>query len=91
MRSEPEHAWDPERFTEALAPFLEEYSEIDFTPRSRQARLTHLEPLGPRRWRVEQVLCDPRGDDLWALHGEIDLAGQRDPKGPLLALHRIGP
>jgi hypothetical protein len=40
---------------------------------------------------VAQVLCDPVGDDLWALHGEVDLTGQRDPEGPLVRLRRIGP
>jgi len=36
------------------------------------------------------VLVDPAGDNLWALHGEVDLRGQRDPEGPLVGLHRIG-
>ncbi len=91
LREDPEQPWSAEDLAAALAPFLEEYGELDFTPRARQARLTHLEELGPRRWRVQQVLCDPAGDDLWALHGEVDLGGQRDPEGPLLILRRIGP
>jgi hypothetical protein len=91
LRQDPDDPWEPARLEAALAPFLEQHREIDFTPRSRQARLTHLEGVGPRRWRVEQVLCDPQAEDLWALHGEIDLTGQRDPEGPLVRLHRIGP
>jgi hypothetical protein len=90
LREGPDEAWDSARLEAALAPFLAEYGEIDFTPRARQAQLTHLEEVGHRRWRVEQVLCDPQREDLWALHGEIDLGDQRDPEGPLFALHRIG-
>jgi superfamily II RNA helicase len=91
LRPDPEHAWDARRLEAELAPFFAEYGEIDFSPRARQAQRTRLDPDGPRRWRVQQVLCDPRGEDLWALFGDVDLAGQRDPQGPLLRLHRIGP
>ena len=39
---------------------------------------------------IAQVLVDPAGDNLWALHGAVDLRGQRDPEGPLVGLRRIG-
>ncbi len=91
LREDPEQPWSAEALEQELAPFLAEFGGVDFTPRARQARLTHLEPIGPRRWRVQQVLCDPEGSDLWALHGEVDLEGQRDPEGPLVTLRRIGP
>ncbi len=90
LRQDPEDAWDAARLEAALEAFFEEYGEIDFTPQARQAQRTRLEELGPRRWGVTQVLCDPLGDDLWALHGEVDLTGQRDPEGPLVCLRRIG-
>jgi len=90
LRQDPADAWTAERIEAAVAPFAEEYGQIDFTPRARQAHLTHLEPTGPRCWRVEQVLCDPAREDLWAIHGEVDLSDQRDPEGPLFRLHRIG-
>ena len=58
--------------------------------RSRQARFTRLEAVAPRRFDVVQVLCDPEGDDSWALFGEVDLSRERDPEGPLVRLVRIG-
>ena len=90
IRADADDPWDAARFEAALEPFLEEYGEIDFTPRARRARLTQVKQRGPRRWDVSQVLADPRGDDLWALHGEVDLAGETDPEGPLVRLRRIG-
>jgi superfamily II RNA helicase len=90
LRQDPEDPWDAARLERALAPFFEEYGEIVFTPQARLAQRTRLEEVGPRRWSVTQVLCDPLGDELWALHGEVDLKGQRDPEGPLVCLRRIG-
>jgi len=91
LREDPEDPWDAARLEAALAPFFEEYGEIVFTPQARLAQRTRLEEVGPRHWDVTQVLCDPLGEDLWALHGEVDLTGQRDPEGPLVRLRRIGP
>jgi hypothetical protein len=90
LRQDPEDPWDAARLDAALLPFLEEYGEVDVTPRARRAHLTRLDPDGPRRWRVTQVLCDPRQEDSWALHGEVDLARERDPEGPLVRLWRVG-
>jgi len=36
------------------------------------------------------VLVDAKGDNLWALHGEVDLRQERDPELPLVRLIRIG-
>jgi len=83
-------AWDSERFRAALAPFLEEYGELRFTPDARQARLTQLRPVEPRVFDVAQVLVDPQGDLLWAIHGRVDLRGELDPEGPLVEVVRIG-
>jgi superfamily II RNA helicase len=87
LQGEP---WDAARFEQALAPFLEEYARIVFTPDARQAHRTLLKPMGDRRWEVFQTLVDPEGDELWAIEGEIDLRGQRDPDGALVAIRRIG-
>ena len=83
-------AWEAERFEAELAPFFEEYGELLFTPEARQAHHTLLEPVAERCWRVAQTLCDPAGDGIWALHGEVDLRRERDPEAPLVALLRIG-
>jgi hypothetical protein len=87
---DPDDPWDVHRLESALAPFFEAYGRIVFTPDARQARYTHLAPAAPRKWDLFQVLVDPEGDGLWAVHGEIDLTGQRNPEGPLVRLHRIG-
>jgi len=91
VRANPEDAWDAERFAHALAPFLEEYGRLDFTQGARLAHRTRIDAAGPRRWRVAQVLVDPAGDELWAVHGEVDLSRERDPEDPLVQLRRIGP
>jgi hypothetical protein len=91
VRADPEAAWDPDRLALALAPFFEEYGRLDFTPDARLAHRTRIAAAGPRRWQVTQVLVDPAGDELWALHGEIDLSREKDPTGPLVRLLRIGP
>ena len=74
----------------ALAPFLEEYGEILVTPEARRAHHTRIERVEPRLFAVSQVLLDPQGDNLWAIHGEVDLKTERDPEGPLVRVHRIG-
>ncbi len=83
--------WDAERFRCALAPFLEEYGELRFTPDARQARLTQLRAVESRVFDVAQVLVDPQGDLLWAIHGRVDLRGELDPEGPIVEVVRIGP
>jgi hypothetical protein len=87
---DPDDPWDAQRFESALAPFFEEYDRIVFTPDARQARYTHFDATAPRKWDLFQVLVDPAGDGLWAIQGEIDLTGQRDPEGLLVRLRRIG-
>jgi hypothetical protein len=91
VRLDPADPWDPDRFAQALAPFLQEYARLDFTPDARLAHRTRIAESGPRRWQVSQVLVDPAGDELWALHGEVDLSREKDPQGPLVRLLRIGP
>jgi hypothetical protein len=90
VRQGPEDPWEPDRFALALAPFLEEYGQLDFTPAARLAHLTRIAAAGPRRWQASQVLVDPAGDGLWALHAEVDLSREKDPRGPLIRLLRIG-
>jgi len=88
---DPDDPWDADRFATSLAPFLEEYGRLEFTPYARQAHFTRLQPAAPRHWNLFQVLVDPLGDELWAIAGEIDLSQQRDPEGPLIRIRRIAP
>jgi hypothetical protein len=91
VREVPGDPWDAARFARELAPFLAEYGEIVFDPEARKAHYAVLKPSGPRTFEVAQALLDPRGDNLWALHGEIDLRGEHASEGPLVRLRRIGP
>ena len=90
VHPDPDDPWDAARFAAALAPFHEEYGAILFTPDARRAHHTALKPAGSRHWEVAQVLVDASGDNLWALHGEVDLRQDRDPEAPLVRLIRIG-
>jgi hypothetical protein len=90
VHPDPADPWDAARFETALAPFFAEYGAIAFTPEARRAHHTSLRGANPRRFDVAQVLCDASGDNLWALHGEVDLRQERDPELPLVRLIRIG-
>jgi hypothetical protein len=91
VRPAADEPWTPERFERAMAPLLEEYGNLDFTPRARQAVLTRIEPVGPRRWEVTHNLLDPEGEGSWHLRGTIDLGPGQVPEGPLLRLEAIEP
>jgi superfamily II RNA helicase len=91
VHQDPDDPWAAARFEAALAPFREEYGVILFTPEARRAHHTTLRAAGPRRFDVAQVLVDANGDNLWAVHGEVDLRQDRDPDLPLVRLIRIGP
>ena len=81
---------EPEELERALAPFLEEHGEIVITPEARRAHHTRIERREPRLFEVSQVLLDPAGENLWAIHGEVDLRTERDPEGPLVRVYRVG-
>jgi hypothetical protein len=90
VRDDPDDPWGAERLENELAPFFEEYGEIVFAPEARRAHHTLIRATAPRTWDVSQVLVDPAGDNLWAIHGEVDLRTERDPEGPLVHVRRIG-
>jgi len=90
VRADPDDPWDEARFERELAPFFAEHARIVFEPRARTADKTVIRQEAPRRWSVQQVLCDPSGDDLWHLAGDVDLEGERSPAGPIVRLRRIG-
>jgi hypothetical protein len=90
VRQDPDDPWDAHRFERELAAFFEQYERIVFTPDARRNDRTRLLRTSPRTWDATQVLADPQGDDLWALHTEIDLTHEKNPVGPLIVLRRIG-
>jgi hypothetical protein len=87
---DPEGPWTPERFEAAMAPFFEEYGDLELTPEARQAHWTVIDRQGPRSWRLRQTLLDSAGDHLWALEGRVELGVGASLEGPLIHLQRIG-
>lgn len=85
----PTH-WTPERFQEAIAPFLRQYEEIVFDHRARQSQHTRIEKVAEQKWEFTQNLVDPKGDNLWHLEGFIDISGDRLVEGSLLQLRHLG-
>ena len=65
-------------------------AEIVFDHQARLSDKTIVTADGQRRWRVEQILVDPEGDNLWCLSGSIDLSTRDNLNGPLITLRRIG-
>ena len=90
MRQDPDDPWDAARFERELAPFLAEHERIVFDPEARKAHWAVLKATGPRQFEVAQVLLDRAGENLWAVHGEVDLRGEKDPEEPLVRVVRIG-
>ncbi len=83
-------AWDAPRFEAAFAPFFDEYAEVVFDPQARRADRTQIREEGPGCWRVQQVLCDPEGDDVWSIQAEIRQATIDADDGPWIEIQRIG-
>ncbi|HKI04980.1 MAG TPA: DUF3516 domain-containing protein [Thermoanaerobaculia bacterium] len=87
---DPQTLWDAERFERTLAPFLEEYGELPFTPEARRHHWTQIQSSGDRQWQVAHTLLDPQGDNLWAIQGTIDLRSPDEAEGPIVRVGRIG-
>jgi superfamily II RNA helicase len=82
--------WTPERFNLAMAPYWATHKAVLTTPEARRPNLTRLDELGPGRYRAQQPLIDPEGDDDWAVDCVVDLTEPRPEGTPLLDLQRIG-
>jgi superfamily II RNA helicase len=83
-------SWGADELQAGLEPFFEEYETLIMDARARHADKTLLEKRGPRIWDVQQVLVDPQGDNLWMIHGQIDLSDGIRPEVPLVRLVRVG-
>jgi len=90
IRQVDDDPWLAERFERELAAYLAEHVSVVFDASARRADKTFLRKIGDKRFQVQQVITDPEGDNLWALHGEIDLNALDPNDGPLVRLVRIG-
>jgi superfamily II RNA helicase len=87
--TQDDQGWSPSQFQECLAVFFEDYAELRFDAEARRSHHTTIRDLGARRFAVAQSLVDDRGDNLWSIEAEVDLADEADPTEPLLRLRRI--
>jgi hypothetical protein len=90
VRQDPDDPWDAARLARELAPLVAERGGIAFDPEARKAHYAVLKASGPRTFEVMQALLDAHGDELGAIHGEIDLRAGGAPEGPLVRVRRIG-
>ena len=60
------------------------------TPDARRSERTRIDELGPGRFRVQQTLVDPEGDEDWSLDGIVDVNGDRPEGAPRFELGRVG-
>jgi hypothetical protein len=89
VRADVSEPWTPERFEQALAPFLQSHERLIADHRARQTQWTIIDAGEPRTWRVRQVLLDPQEDNTWFLEGIVDLREGDTPDGPLIELLQI--
>jgi superfamily II RNA helicase len=82
--------WSAERFTRALAPYWAAHAVLLATPAARRPSLTRIDELGPRRFRAQQTLLDPEGEEDWSLDCIVDLEEDKPEGAPLLELQRVG-
>jgi superfamily II RNA helicase len=82
--------WTVARLTEAMAPYWAAHKELLATPAARRPSLTRIDALGERRFRAQQTLLDPEGDEDWSLDCVVDLSEAKAEGTPLIELQRIG-
>ncbi|RYF10261.1 MAG: DUF3516 domain-containing protein [Deltaproteobacteria bacterium] len=82
--------WTAERFALAMLDFFANHAQLGQDPSARAAHLTHIKELDARTFQVTQTLCDPSGDNLWALHAMVELDDIDEVDAPLIRLERIG-
>ncbi|MEE4270662.1 MAG: DUF3516 domain-containing protein, partial [Thermoanaerobaculales bacterium] len=80
--------WPTERFSEALAPFYEQFNALVFDHRARLKDTTVIVREGDKHWKITQNLFDPDDDNLWYISAEVDLDQWHG--GPLVAVSEIG-
>jgi energy-coupling factor transporter ATP-binding protein EcfA2 len=80
-------------FKRAIAPYLAERGPVPFDGRIRQGWTTIVEPDGPHRWTVRQVIVDQMDDadddNTWSIDGFVDLSDDTNPTGPIVEITGI--
>ena len=82
--------WTAQRFEHAMAPFFDENATLRVDPTARAPQNTRIERTGTGTWEIVQVLCDPAGNDDWALSCWVDLLASAKAGRPILVVRGIG-
>jgi hypothetical protein len=82
--------WTAQRFEQAMAPFFDENATLRVDPTARAPQNTRIERTGTGTWEIVQVLCDPAGNDDWALSCWVDLQASAKAGRPILVVRGIG-
>jgi superfamily II RNA helicase len=83
--------WTAERLRAAMEAYQADHDHLCLDPNARNARHTYIVPTEDKaRWRVQQMLVDPEGDNDWVAEFVVDLAQSRATREPFLQLCRIG-
>lgn len=90
LQNDASEGWTPERLHHELTPFLNEYGNVDITPRARQPQFTLIKQQGDQDWRVQQILVDKKDDNLWMLDGVITVTPDTNFDGPIFTLTHVG-
>jgi superfamily II RNA helicase len=85
-----DEAWSAADFEQAIGPYIEEYGQVVFDGRARQAWNTVLQADGGHLWVVKQVLVDDEEDNAWSIDGVVDLRADTNPQGPIVRVVAIG-
>jgi superfamily II RNA helicase len=96
VRQEEDAPFTAEAFEAALKPYHEAYGAVSYDGRSRQGWNTQIEPDGPHRWKVRQMLVPPLDldaeevDEVWSIEGVVDLREDTNPSGPIVRVVGVG-
>ena len=90
VRQREEDAWPPERFAQAMAGYFTECGRLVMDPSARQPQYTHIKELAAGTYQVQQVMVDPKGDNLWVLQGLVEIDDSTRGDDALVAVERIG-
>jgi superfamily II RNA helicase len=81
--------WTGEKLSAAFAPFFAEHATVRLDPDARSPSRTRIAKEIPGRWDVVQVVCDPEGDDDWAIFAAVDIESSRKEGRPVLSVSRV--
>ncbi len=84
--------WTPARLEQEMAAYFAAHATLSVTPLARRPSQTLIQEIAPRRWRAQQRLIDPEGDEDWAIDCVVDLSRAPAPAAgePLIELQRVG-